>query len=119
MRERKVVLLSQHKFINNSNLYISNRPGDWDEQIIHVIYCFKGLDILSIVLKVFIDFHPSSLLDTVEGIGRYSYIQYYRYKQGLSNVSKYVFTRSLVSVEVKEINTSWFRAEATLYRNYS
>ena len=97
----------------NSNLYISNRPGNWADQIIYVIYCFKCIYWFSIALIFLIDFHPSSLLATVEGIGRSFNICYSRYKQGLSNISKYIFTRGFFSVEVNKINTSWFRAKTT------
>ena len=62
-------------------IYISNWPGDWSDPIFYVICCFKVLYWCSIVLKIFIDFHTSSLLFSVEGIGTYFYIRYYRYKQ--------------------------------------
>ena len=45
------------------------------------------------------------------------YIWYYRYKKGLSNVLKWVFSQGFVSVEVYKTYISWFRAEAELLRN--
>ena len=64
----------------NSNLYISNRPGESVYQIMYVIYCFKGIywfspslspgycwrywKVLKVLLKVFCDFKPSSPLAT-------------------------------------------------------
>ena len=48
-----------------------------------------------------------------------NYICYYRYKQSLSKFLKYIFTRDFVSVEVKRMNTIWFRVEDNLLRNSS
>ena len=82
-----------------------------------ILSILKGIIFFSIVLKVFINFQSRSLLDNVEGIGRYSYIRYYRYKQVLSNFLKYVFTTGFDSLEVTKIHKRWFRDEAALLRN--
>ena len=107
----------QTQLFNNSNFYIINRPGGWYDQIIYAIYRFKGIYWFSIDLTVFIDFLLSSLLDTLECIGRYFFICYHRNKEGIPNVSKYVFTQGFVDVELKKIDTIWFRYKAASLRN--
>ena len=66
-----------HELINieyNTLLLPPRPPGQIIVICISVINQGTGLIklfILFVVLKVFIDFHPSYILDTVEGIGRY------------------------------------------------
>ena len=57
------------------------------------------------------------VLQENENISR-KYIWYYKYKQDLSNISKYVFKQGFVCEEVRKINTNSFRTEATLLRKY-
>ena len=67
-------MLSEPKFShinNNSDFYISNRPGDWSDQVINVVYCFKRIYLFSNILKVFIGFTQALswiLLKVLEGI---------------------------------------------------
>ena len=73
---------------------------------------------VSVVLKVFIDSDSSSLLDTVESIGWY-FIFVTTDTNNTYQMFQSMFPHKFyVSVEGNRLNSSWFRADATSFRNY-
>ena len=102
--ESKYCSLQKHvQQRNNSTLRIINLTGDWYDQVMCIIYCFKDLYWFSIILKIFIGFSPKLPPGNCSRYWRVFFIWYCRYKQDLSNVSKYVFTGGFFSVESKYI----------------